>query len=50
VVSSVFATPRGGTHRIDKFPGSVQVSDVKVEITNSTVKDRLIQEHKKSIE
>ena len=48
--SSVFATPSGGTHRIDKYPGSVLVgSEVYSENMTEAQKDRLIKEHDRSI-
>ena len=43
---SVYATPKGGTNRIDKYSGSVQVSNHTFEITDTSVKAIIFDRHK----
>ncbi len=47
---SVFATPSGGNHRIDKFQGSLSVSSVIAKTVNPDQMEALIKEHKFRIE
>ncbi|EKD29706.1 MAG: hypothetical protein ACD_78C00311G0001 [uncultured bacterium (gcode 4)] len=53
---SVFATPKGGTHRIDKYNGSIQVGgrpyiDGEKGATMSDVqKDNILENHKSAVE
>lgn len=51
LATSVFATPRGGTHRIDKYDGSITVSEhIFPGSMSDGQKNRIITDHKKSIE
>ena len=43
---SVYATPKGGTHRIDKFSGSIQVSNHIETINNADAKREIFNRHK----
>lgn len=42
---SVYATPRGGRHRIDNFSGSIQVSDKTVAISSEAAKREIFDRH-----
>ncbi len=42
---SVYATPKGGTHRIDKMSGSITVSDKIIDITNKEAKSEIFDRH-----
>jgi hypothetical protein len=47
---SVFATPKGGKHRIDRYEGSLSVSSRIVPSVNEAQKDALIKEHASRID
>lgn len=45
---SVYATPKGGQHTIDKFEGSIQVSQHTIDITNPKAKGEIFDRHTKT--